>query len=68
VLDQLSVTTIPAAVGAAMALGRDDPMWGTLVVLVANVIMLVVASTTTLEVQRRSRRRRNAQALAPSGR
>jgi uncharacterized membrane protein len=66
----ISVTTIPAAayVGAAMAMGRDDPMWGTLAVLVANVIMLVVASTTTLEVQRRSRRRRNAQALAPSGR
>jgi hypothetical protein len=51
-----------------MAMGRDDPMWGTLAVLVANVIMLVAASTTTLEVQRRSRRRRNAQALAPSGR
>jgi uncharacterized membrane protein YccC len=65
----ISVTTIPAAayVGAAMALGRDDPMWETLDVLVANVIMLVVASTATLEVQRRSRRR-NAQALAPSGR
>jgi uncharacterized hydrophobic protein (TIGR00271 family) len=63
----ISVTTIPAAayVGAAMAMGRDDPMWGALAVLIANVIMLVVASTTTLKVQRRSRQRRNAQALAP---
>jgi uncharacterized hydrophobic protein (TIGR00271 family) len=66
----ISVTTIPAAayVGAAIAMGRDDPMWGALAVLIANVIMLVVASTTTLEVQRRARQRRNAQALAPSGR
>jgi hypothetical protein len=62
------VTTIPAAayVGAAMAMGRDDPMWGALAVLVANVIMLVIASTTTLKVQRRSRQRRAARALASS--
>ena len=34
----ISVTTIPAAayVGAAMAMGRDDPMWGALAVLVAE--------------------------------
>jgi uncharacterized hydrophobic protein (TIGR00271 family) len=64
----ISVTTIPAAayVGAAMAMGRDDPMWGALMVLIANVIMLVIASTTTLKVQRRSRQRRNARALASS--
>jgi uncharacterized membrane protein len=64
----ISVTTIPAAayVGAAMAMGRDDPMWGALMVLIANVIMLVIASTTTLKLQRRSRERRNARALASS--
>jgi uncharacterized hydrophobic protein (TIGR00271 family) len=64
----ISVTTIPAAayVGAAMAMGRDDPMWGALTVLIANVIMLVIASTTTLKVQRRSRQRRAARTLAPS--
>jgi uncharacterized hydrophobic protein (TIGR00271 family) len=64
----ISVTTIPAAayIGAAMAMGRDDPMWGALAVLVANVIMLVIASTTTLKVQRRSRQRRAARALASS--
>jgi uncharacterized hydrophobic protein (TIGR00271 family) len=64
----ISVTTIPAAayVGAAMAMGRDDPMWGALMVLIANVIMLVIASTTTLRLQRRSRERRNARALASS--
>ena len=53
----ISVTTIPAAayVGAAMAMGRDDPMWGALVVLVSNVTLLVLASSATLAVQRRSR-------------
>jgi uncharacterized hydrophobic protein (TIGR00271 family) len=56
----ISVTTIPAAayVGAAMAMGRDDPMWGALGVLLANVVMLILASTATLATQRRSRRRR----------
>ena len=56
----ISVTTIPAAayVGAALAMGRDDPMWGALVVLISNVGMLVVASTLTLLLERRSRRRR----------
>jgi uncharacterized hydrophobic protein (TIGR00271 family) len=58
----ISVTTIPAAayVGAAMAMGRDDPMWGALVVLLTNVVMLVLASTATLALQRRARRRRRA--------
>jgi uncharacterized hydrophobic protein (TIGR00271 family) len=62
----ISVTTIPAAayVGAAMAMGRDDPMWGALAVLIANVIMLVIASTTTLKVQRRARQRRSARSVA----
>jgi uncharacterized hydrophobic protein (TIGR00271 family) len=62
----ISVTTIPAAayVGAAMAMGRDDPMWGALMVLIANVIMLVIASTTTLKVQRRARQRRSARSVA----
>jgi hypothetical protein len=41
-------------------------MWGALMVLIANVIMLVIASTTTLKLQRRSRERRNARALASS--
>jgi uncharacterized hydrophobic protein (TIGR00271 family) len=56
----ISVTTIPAAayVGAAMAMGRDDPMWGALGVLLANVVTLILASTATLAVQRRARRRR----------
>jgi uncharacterized hydrophobic protein (TIGR00271 family) len=55
----ISVTTIPAAayVGAALAMGRDDPMWGALMVLLANVTMLILASSTTLSLQRRSRRR-----------
>jgi uncharacterized hydrophobic protein (TIGR00271 family) len=55
----ISVTTIPAAayVGAAMAMGRDDPMWGALVVLLTNVVVLVVASAATLTLQRRARRR-----------
>jgi uncharacterized hydrophobic protein (TIGR00271 family) len=55
----ISVTTIPAAayVGAAMAMGRDDPMLGALGVLIANVVLLVIASTITLIVQRRRRRR-----------
>ncbi len=56
----ISVTTIPAAayVGAAMAMGRDDPMWGALGVLLANVVTLILASTATLAAQRRVRRRR----------
>jgi hypothetical protein len=41
-----------------MAMGRDDPMWGALGVLLANVVMLVVASTATLMAQRRARRHR----------
>lgn len=55
----ISVTTIPAAsyVGAALAMGRDDPMWGAFVVLLSNVTLLVLASSATLAVQRRSRRR-----------
>jgi uncharacterized membrane protein len=65
----ISVTTIPAAayVGAALGMGRDDPMWGALTVLVANVIMLVIASTATLTLQRRSRRRRSAAVVAATG-
>ena len=66
----ISVTTIPAAayVGAALAMGRDDPMVGALVVLIANVVMLVVTSTATLMLQRRSRRRRTAAVVAASDR
>jgi uncharacterized hydrophobic protein (TIGR00271 family) len=62
----ISVTTIPAAayVGAGLAMGRDDPVWGALMVLLANVVMLVLASTATLMFQRRSRERRAAVALA----
>jgi uncharacterized hydrophobic protein (TIGR00271 family) len=58
----ISVTTIPAAayVGAALAMGRDDPMWGALVVLLSNVTLLVLASSATLAVQRRSRRQRTS--------
>ena len=60
----ISVTTIPAAsyVGAAIAMGRDDPMWGALVVLLSNVAMLIVASSLTLLFERRARRRRSARA------
>jgi uncharacterized hydrophobic protein (TIGR00271 family) len=56
----ISVTTIPAAayVGAAIALGRDDPMWGALLVLVTNVVIIITAGTLTLWVQRRSHERR----------
>ena len=59
----ISVTTIPAAayVGAALAMGRDDPMWDALVVLLSNVMLLVLASSATLAVQRRSRRRASSQ-------
>jgi uncharacterized hydrophobic protein (TIGR00271 family) len=66
----ISVTTIPAAayVGAAMAMGRDDPMWGALQVLLVNVVMLVIASTATLRLQRRSRRRLTAVAAEPQER
>ena len=55
----ISVTTIPAAayVGAAIALGRTEPMWGALLVLVTNVVVITAASATTLEVQRRRRAR-----------
>lgn len=58
----ISVTTIPAAayVGAALAMGRDDPMLGALGVLIANVVMLVIASTLTLLVQRRRREQRRS--------
>jgi uncharacterized membrane protein len=64
----ISVTTIPAAayVGAAMAMGRDDPMWGAMVVLLTNVVTLVVASAVTLMLQRRSRRRRTTALAAAS--
>ena len=63
----ISVTTIPAAayVGAAMAMGRDDPMWGALMVLLSNVTMLILASSTTLSLQRRARRRHGAVAITP---
>jgi uncharacterized hydrophobic protein (TIGR00271 family) len=63
----ISVTTIPAAayVGAALAMGRDDPMWGALMVLLANVTMLILASSTTLRLQRRARRRHEAVAITP---
>lgn len=56
----ISVTTIPAAayVGAATALGRTEPMWGALLVLVTNIVVIVAASATTLVVQRRRHLRR----------
>jgi uncharacterized hydrophobic protein (TIGR00271 family) len=55
----ISVTTIPAAayVGAAIAMGRDDPMWGALLVLVTNVVTIIAASTLTLILQRHHRRK-----------
>jgi uncharacterized hydrophobic protein (TIGR00271 family) len=55
----ISVTTIPAAayVGAALGMGRDDPMWGALMVLLSNVAVLLVAGSATLALQRRARRR-----------
>jgi uncharacterized hydrophobic protein (TIGR00271 family) len=64
----ISVTTIPAAayVGAAMAMGRDDPMWGAIVVLLTNIVLLVVGSSATLALQRRYRER--AAALRPQQR
>ena len=58
----ISVTTIPAAayIGAAMAMGRDDPMWGATQVLLANIVLLILGSSATLLVQQRARRRRAA--------
>jgi uncharacterized hydrophobic protein (TIGR00271 family) len=66
----ISVTTIPAAayVGAAMAMGRDDPMWGALWVLLVNVVMLIAASTVTLMLQQRAQRRRASAVAGPNGR
>jgi uncharacterized hydrophobic protein (TIGR00271 family) len=63
----ISVTTIPAAayVGAAIAMGRDDPMWGALAVLLSNVVVIILTSTATLALQRRARRRA-ASAARPS--
>ena len=51
----ISVTTIPAAayVGAAIALGRTEPMWGALLVLVVNVVVIITTSAATLGAQRR---------------
>jgi uncharacterized hydrophobic protein (TIGR00271 family) len=65
----ISVTTIPAAayVGAAIALGRDDPMWGALLVLVTNVVVIIVTSTLTLRVQRAYRMRRAQRLVAATG-
>jgi len=65
----ISVTTIPVAgyVGAAMAMGRDDPMWSALLVLLSNVVMVVIASTATLAVQRRARRRHARVAAVEGG-
>jgi uncharacterized hydrophobic protein (TIGR00271 family) len=56
----ISITTIPAAayVGAAIALGRTQPMWGALLVLMTNVVVIIAASATTLKVQRRRHERR----------
>jgi len=55
----ISVTTIPAAayIGAAIALGRDEPMWGAMQVLLTNVVVIVAAGTVTLGLQRRHRAR-----------
>jgi hypothetical protein len=41
-------------------------MWGALMVLLANLVMLFGASTATLRLQQRSRRRR-ALAATPDG-
>ena len=66
----ISVTTIPAAayIGAAIALGRDEPMWGALLVLTTNVVLIILASTATLAVQRRQRGHRAAGNHSISGR
>ncbi|HEY5876874.1 MAG TPA: DUF389 domain-containing protein [Ilumatobacteraceae bacterium] len=58
----ISVTTIPAAayVGVGVALGRGTPVWGALLVLVTNVVLVVAASAATLWVQRTNQRRRSA--------
>jgi uncharacterized membrane protein len=55
----ISVTTVPAAayVGAAMGMGRDDPVWGALEVLLTNVVLVMLAATLTIWVQRRRARR-----------
>ncbi len=58
----ISVTTIPAAAygGVAIALGRATPVWGAMLVLVTNVVLVVAASAATLWVQRSNQRRRSA--------
>jgi uncharacterized hydrophobic protein (TIGR00271 family) len=65
----ISVTTIPAAayVGAAIAMGRDDPMGDALMVLLANVVMLLLASSATLRLQQHARDRRRV-VSSPDGR
>jgi uncharacterized hydrophobic protein (TIGR00271 family) len=65
----ISVTTIPVAgyVGAALAMGRDDPVWSATFVLLTNVVMVILASSVTLATQRRARRRRAARAAGPDG-
>lgn len=64
----ISVTTIPAAayIGAAIALGRDEPMKGALVVLTTNVVLIMLSATATLAVQRRHLRRRPDQSRSIS--
>jgi uncharacterized hydrophobic protein (TIGR00271 family) len=66
----ISVTTIPAAayVGAAVAMGRSEPMTGALLVLVTNVVFIVAASTATLWFQRAFRIRRNVAEPSPTRR
>jgi uncharacterized hydrophobic protein (TIGR00271 family) len=58
----ISITTIPAAafIGAAVAVGDREALWGALAVLAANVGLIVLAGTVTLALQRRPGTRRPA--------
>jgi uncharacterized hydrophobic protein (TIGR00271 family) len=64
----ISVTTIPAAayVGDAIAMGRDDPMRGALLVLITNIFFLIASGSTTLWFQRAFRQRRAPAETSPA--
>jgi uncharacterized hydrophobic protein (TIGR00271 family) len=66
----ISVTTIPAAAYAGVALGTGSTshVFGALDVLAVNVVLLLTAGTATLALQRRLRRRPSTSAsLAATG-
>ncbi|MET7932582.1 DUF389 domain-containing protein [Streptomyces sp. NPDC005322] len=68
----ISVTTVPAAANAAVALGYGeiDQMWGSIQQLLLNLAGIVLAGTLTLLVQKAlwaRQRRRTGRGISPSG-